>query len=170
MGKIKLSELKVNPKNPRLIKDLSFEKLKKSIAEFPKMLELRPIIIDDENMILGGNMRYKALKDLKYKEITDVWVKKASELTEEEKTRFILTDNIEFGEWDYDLLKDNFEDTFDLIDFEEKDIIKKTTVNIDPYEKTHILLSYPISYHSVVNKLIESLIEYPEIEIERSSN
>jgi ParB-like chromosome segregation protein Spo0J len=62
-SQIKLSALKVNPKNPRLIRDERFEKLKKSITEFPKMLELRPIIVDDDNMILGGNQRYKALLD-----------------------------------------------------------------------------------------------------------
>jgi hypothetical protein len=72
---IKLSSIKLNPNNPRLIRDDRFKKLVKSISEFPKMMELRPIIIDSYNMILGGNMRYRALKELKYKDISDTWVK-----------------------------------------------------------------------------------------------
>jgi len=103
---MKLSSLKLNPDNPRLIKDERFKKLCKSIQEFPKMMELRPIIIDktQDNLILGGNMRYRALKELKQKDIPDEWVKDASDLTEDEKRRFIIEDNVPFGEWDFDLL------------------------------------------------------------------
>ena len=67
---IKLSTIKPNPNNPRVIKDHKFEKLKKSINEFPKMMELRPMVINDDNIVLGGNMRLKALKDLGYKDRT----------------------------------------------------------------------------------------------------
>jgi DNA modification methylase len=70
---MKLSSIKSNPNNPRLIKDERFKKLVKSIEEFLKMLKLRPIIIDQEGMILGGNMRFKALKEIGYKEIPDDW-------------------------------------------------------------------------------------------------
>jgi len=107
---MKLSSIKLNPDNPRQIKDARFEALKKSIFEFPKMLELRPIIIDNDGVILGGNMRYRALKELKYKEIPDNWVRKATDLTDEERRRFILTDNNEFGEWDFDTLSSWDED------------------------------------------------------------
>lgn len=100
-----LSEIHINPSNPRIIKDERFKKLVKSIDEFPKMMALRPIIIDADGMILGGNMRFKALKELKYKDIPDEWVKRASELTDEEKQRFIVADNIGFGEYDWDILK-----------------------------------------------------------------
>jgi ParB-like chromosome segregation protein Spo0J len=103
---MKLSEIKANPNNPRLIKDDKFKKLVKSISEFPKMMELRPIVIDSEGMILGGNMRFKALQELKYKEVPDEWIKRADELTEEEKKRFIIADNVGFGDWDFDLLTD----------------------------------------------------------------
>jgi hypothetical protein len=141
MAKIKLSDLKVNPKNPRLIKDANFEKLKKSISEFPKMLELRPIIIDDTNMILGGNMRYKALKELKYKEISDTWIKKASELTDEEKKRFIIEDNLPFGEWDFDILNGEF-DKDELIDwgfeFDEEEKSKEKIIEDDYQPKDNI--------------------------------
>jgi DNA modification methylase len=107
--KMKISEIKLNKKNPRLIKDYKFEKLKKSITEFPKMLELRPIIIDNDNIILGGNMRYQALKDLGYKELPDNWVKKSSELSEEEKQRFVIADNVGFGDWDWDILANEWD-------------------------------------------------------------
>lgn len=106
---MKISEIKLNKKNPRLIKDYKFEKLKKSITEFPKMLELRPIIIDNDNIILGGNMRYQALKDLGYKELPDNWVKKSSELSEEEKQRFIIADNVGFGDWDWDIIANEWD-------------------------------------------------------------
>jgi len=101
---MKLSSIHSNPSNPRLIKDDRFKKLVKSIEEFPKMMALRPIIVDAGGMILGGNMRYKALKELKYKEVPDEWVRRADELTDEEKQRFIIEDNVPFGEWDFGLL------------------------------------------------------------------
>jgi hypothetical protein len=109
---MKTTDLKLNPDNPRLIKDERFKKLCKSIQEFPKMMELRPIVIDrtQDNLILGGNMRYRALKELKFKDIPDEWVKDASELTEEEKKRFIIEDNVPFGEWDFDLLANSWGD------------------------------------------------------------
>jgi ParB-like chromosome segregation protein Spo0J len=73
MAKIKLSELKVNPGNPRLIKDHKFKSLVKSLKEFPEMMKLRPIVVTDENIILGGNMRYRGLLELGYKEIPSEW-------------------------------------------------------------------------------------------------
>lgn len=103
---MKLSDIHSNPSNPRLIKDDRFKKLVKSIEEFPKMMALRPIIIDADGMILGGNMRFKALKELKYKDVPDEWIKRADELTDEEKRRFIIEDNVPFGEWDFGLLGD----------------------------------------------------------------
>lgn len=106
---MKLSEIKPNPNNPRILKDEKFKKLVKSIDEFPKMMKLRPIVVDNDNMILGGNMRLKALQELKYKEIPDEWVKRADELTEEEKKRFIIADNVGFGEWDWDVLANEWD-------------------------------------------------------------
>lgn len=106
---IKIKEIKPNPNNPRLIKDDKFKKLCDSIQAFPKMMELRPIIIDESNVILGGNMRFNALKHLGYKEIPAEWVKQASELTEEQKQEFIVKDNVGFGEWDWDLLANEWD-------------------------------------------------------------
>ena len=113
---IKLSTIKSNPNNPRVIKDHKFEKLKKSIEEFPKMMELRPMVINEDNIVLGGNMRLKALKDLGYKEVPDEWVKSAKDLTEDEQRRFIIADNVGFGEHDWEMLANEW-DTQELEDW-----------------------------------------------------
>lgn len=106
---IKLSEIKPNPENPRVIKDDKFKKLCSSIEKFPKMMQLRPIVVDENNIILGGNMRLKDLQHLGFKEVQKDWIKKASELTEEEKKEFIIKDNVGFGEWDWDDLGVNWD-------------------------------------------------------------
>ena len=102
---MKLSDIKANPNNPRVIKDDAFEKLCNSIKEFPKMMALRPMVVDQDNVVLGGNMRLKALQHLGFKEIPDEWVRKANELTDEEKRRFIIADNVSGGEWDWGILQ-----------------------------------------------------------------
>lgn len=101
-------KIKLNPDNPRQINETKFKKLKQSIQEFPKMLELRPIVVDKEGIILGGNMRYRALQDLGM-EIRDEWVKVADKLTDEERRRFIVEDNLEFGEFDWDSLSTQYD-------------------------------------------------------------
>jgi len=106
---VKITEIKTNPNNPRLIKDEKFAKLVKSIKEFPKMMELRPIIVNAENIILGGNMRFKALKELGYTNIPNEWIKRAEELTEDETRRFIIADNVGFGEHDWDVLANEWD-------------------------------------------------------------
>ncbi|TXH45720.1 MAG: hypothetical protein E6Q97_31005 [Desulfurellales bacterium] len=107
---MKLSAIKSNPKNPRLIRDEKFDRLKKSLESFPQMMELRPIVVDADGVILGGNMRYQALKALGKSEIPDEWVKRANELTEEQKREFIIKDNAGFGEWDWDLIANEWDD------------------------------------------------------------
>jgi len=104
--KVKLSAIKPNPKNPRLIKDEKFKKLVKSIKDFPQMLELRPIVVDENNIILGGNMRFKALKEAGY---TEVSIVRANDLTNEQKDEFIVKDNVGFGEWDWDSLANEWQ-------------------------------------------------------------
>ena len=105
---MKLSCLKPNPKNPRLIKDDKFKKLVKSIEDFPAMMEKRLIVcvtdVDGKLYPLGGNMRLRALKELKYNEIPDTWVVLADEWTAEQRNEFIIKDNVGFGEWDWDTL------------------------------------------------------------------
>jgi len=102
-----INEIKPNPNNPRIIKDDKFKKLVKSIQDFPQMLELRPIVIDENNIVLGGNMRLKACIEAGLK---DVPVKQAKELTENQKKEFIVKDNVGYGEWDWDDLANNWDE------------------------------------------------------------
>ena len=103
---VKISAIKPNKDNPRLIKDDKFKKLVKSIKEFPEMLKLRPIVVDEDMMVLGGNMRLRASMDAGLKE---VWVEVAKELSEEQKKEFIVKDNVNFGEWDWDMVANEWE-------------------------------------------------------------
>ena len=105
-NKIKISKIKSNPNNPRLIKDYKFRKLVKSIKEFPEMLKLRPIVVDENNIILGGNMRYKACIEAGLKEI---YVIQADDLSEDQKKEFIIKDNSSFGEWDWDVIANEWD-------------------------------------------------------------
>ena len=104
-----INEIKPNPNNPRLIKDHKFKQLVKSIQDFPQMLELRPIVIDENNMVLGGNMRLKACIEAG---LTDVPVIHANNLSEAQKKEFIVKDNVGYGEWEWDALANewNIED------------------------------------------------------------
>ena len=103
---MRIQDIKPNPNNPRIIKDDKFKKLVESIKSFPQMLELRPIVIDENNIVLGGNMRLKACIEAG---LTDVPVKQANELTEEQKKEFIIKDNVGFGEWDWNQLANEWE-------------------------------------------------------------
>ena len=110
MKLVKISDVKPNPKNPRIIKDGKFQKLVKSIQEFPDMLNKRPLIVftdvDGKYVVLGGNMRLKALNELKFKEIPVII---ADEWTEEQKHEFLIKDNVGFGEWDWDSLANEWD-------------------------------------------------------------
>ena len=103
---MKVNALKLNPKNPRVIKDEKFKQLVKSIKEFPEMMAKRPMVcvtdVDGRLFPLGGNMRLKALQELKYKDIPDEWVMLADDWTEEQRNEFIIKDNVSFGEWNWD--------------------------------------------------------------------
>ena len=105
---VKIASVKPSPNNPRIIKDNKFKKLVRSIQDFPEMLKLRPIVVDDDNFILGGNMRYKACVEAGLKEISII---KATELTEEQKQEFVIKDNSSFGEWDWDVLANEWDNT-----------------------------------------------------------
>ena len=110
---VKVGEIKSNPNNPRIIKDEKFEKLVKSIREFPEMLNLRPIVVNDEMVVLGGNMRLKACKEAGLKEIPVI---KASQLTEKQQREFIIKDNVGFGEWDWETIANEW-DSIELQDW-----------------------------------------------------
>ena len=107
---VKIGQVKSNPNNPRVIKDSNFEKLVRSIKEFPKMLKIRPIVVNDDMIVLGGNMRLKACKEAGLKEVPII---KAGELTEDEQRQFIIKDNVSGGEWDWEMLNSEW-DTEDL--------------------------------------------------------
>ena len=107
---VKIAKLKANPSNPRTLRDEKFLKLKKSIEDFPDMLNKRPIIAvtdtDGKLMVLGGNMRLRACQDLGLKEVP---VMMADEWTEEQRREFIVKDNVGFGEWDWDDLANEWD-------------------------------------------------------------
>jgi DNA modification methylase len=102
----KISAIKRNPNNPRILKDDKFAKLTQSIKDFPQMLEIRPIVVNDDMIVLGGNMRLKACKEAG---LSEVPVVKVSDLTEEQQREFIIKDNVGFGEWDWDLLANEWD-------------------------------------------------------------
>ena len=106
MELVKISKVKPNETNPRFIKDSKFKKLVKSIKEFPEMLKLRPIVVNKDMVVLGGNMRLKACKEAGLKE---VYILKADNLTEEQQKEFIVKDNVGFGEWDWDILANDWD-------------------------------------------------------------
>lgn len=103
--KVKISQVKPNPENPRLIKDDKFFKLVRSIQDFPQMLDIRPIVVNDDMIVLGGNMRLKACKEAGLKEVPIIM---ASNLTEDQQMEFIIKDNVGFGEWDWEDLANNW--------------------------------------------------------------
>lgn len=134
---MKITDIKPNPNNPRVIRDDKFDKLCRSLADFPQMMELRPIIIDADSVILGGNMRYQALRASGKTEIPDAWVKQASELTEAQKQEFIIKDNVGFGEWDFELLASMFSsDDLDAwgVDLPEMESVEMPEVKEDNHE------------------------------------
>ena len=133
---VKLYKIKGNPNNPRIIKNDKFKKLVKSIQEFPEMLKLRPIVVDEDMIVLGGNMRLKASKDAGLKE---VWIEVAEGLTEEQKKEFIVKDNVGFGEWDWDMLANEW-NVLELMDW---------GVNVPTIKNTELLskLEYKSMYY-----------------------
>jgi DNA modification methylase len=141
--KYPINSIKGNPNNPRLIKDDKFAKLVKSIKEFPEMLELRPIVVNDDMVVLGGNMRLKACKEAGLKEIP---IMKASTLTEEQQKEFIIKDNVGFGEWDWSTLANEWDSTkleewgMDLPDFTSEETAEEDDYEIPDEIKTDIVL------------------------------
>lgn len=154
---VDINSVVLNPKNPRIIKDEKFKKLCKSIKDFPEMLNIRPIVVDENMMVLGGNMRLKACKELKLDKVPICYV---NELTEEQKNEFIIKDNNSFGEWDYkelgnwnkDLLLNGGFEIYDMIGiFGDNELTNKfkgniegsnfnpDNINVDDYVKQNIL-------------------------------
>ena len=152
-----ISQVKENSNNPRFIKDEKFKKLVQSIKEFPEMLKLRPLVIDENNIVLGGNMRLKACKELKIKEVPVVYAKN---LSEKQKSEFIIKDNVGFGDWDWDILANEW-DSQQLEDW-GLDIPKENDVEIDevePSENNSWFLNIEFESEKDVQKWYEKLTE-----------
>ena len=158
--KVKITDIKANPNNPRLIKDDKFAKLVKSVQEFPEMLEIRPIVVNTDMVVLGGNMRLKACKEAKIKELTVIV---ADNLTEEQQREFLIKDNVSGGEWDWNLLANEW-DSEQLIDWgvdipdfsiEEELEQKDLSSEIDNLFRIEIICKDEESQENTYNKLIE---------------
>jgi DNA modification methylase len=157
MQLVNIQEIKNNENNPRIIKDYKFKQLVKSIKEFPEMLKLRPIVVNSDMIVLGGNMRLKACKEAGLKE---VWILKADELTEEQQREFIVKDNVGFGEWDWDVLANEWNNQqledwgLDLLPFEEEDVLEAKEDDFDttPPEQPETVLGdlYEIGEHRLL--------------------
>ena len=163
----KISEIKTNPNNPRLIKDDKFAKLVKSIKEFPEMLDLRPIVVNDDMIVLGGNMRLKACKEAGLKVVPVI---KASELTEEQQRRFIIADNVGFGEWDWEMLGNEWEAEqleewgLEVPNFTETNYSDKNKeINVDDLDtKMTIKLNYTEDEYWKVKSQLSEIAATPE--------
>ena len=106
-GEVKLDVIKPHPKNPRIISAEQIVKLGKSIKDFEDMMEVRGIVVDENNIIIGGNQRFAALKENGYETIPGKWVTKVTGWSEERKQEFMIKDNAPVsGEWDFELLED----------------------------------------------------------------
>jgi len=110
--KVSIHSIKENPHNPRTITEEKFRKLVKSLQQFPEMLEARPIVVDENNVVLGGNMRLKAAKEAGLEEVYIF----RSEWSHDRNSEFIIKDNVGFGEWDWDMLANEWE-AYDLEDW-----------------------------------------------------
>lgn len=170
-GIINLEKLKANPENPRVITNKQLDKLKKSIVDFPDMLSISPLVVDESFTIIGGNMRFKALKDLGYIETPFVQI---IGMSNQEKKEFVIKDNINYGDWDWNLLLNEFpqpklldfgvvipEHLIDQNDVRQEDVntIKdqfNTWLNSD--ERTVKLFLPDGEYHEVIDQLNELVI------------
>ena len=150
---VAISKLRGNPKNPRIIKDEKFQKLVQSIRDFPEMLALRPIVVDADYMVLGGNMRLKACQAAGLKEVPIVV---ASDLTPDQQREFVIKDNVGFGEWEWDALANEWDaetldkwglDVPEMIDeAEEGDEIEfPQSVQLAPTQEYIVLVAEPNS-------------------------
>lgn len=175
---MKIKEFKPLEKNPFKSKgDKQIEAIGNSIKSFEKMMEIRKIVIDEDNNILGGNKRFFALKRLGYKDIPKKWIDKREDLTEKQKREFIIKDNAHWGsEWDYDLLDEwnidleeygldlNYNDAFD------EEILETKEKEITPFNRTHILFSFKPEIFLKIKKYIEKIKEIDGVEYEQGSN
>jgi ParB-like chromosome segregation protein Spo0J len=159
METVKINEIKLNPNNPRIIKDDKFKKLVQSIKDFPEMLDIRPIVVNKDMIILGGNMRYKACKEAGLKEIPVI----ITDLTEAQQREFLIKDNTSGGEWDWEILNNEWnteqlqEWGLDLPDFKinNDEDLKDLSSTINNLYRIEIICIDEEHQENSYNKLIE---------------
>jgi len=164
-NKIKISNFKNNPTNPRVIKDDKFNKLVKSIQEFPEMMEKRPMVcvtdVDGKLYPLGGNMRLKAIKEIGYNEIPETWVSIADNWTQEKRNEFVIKDNIGYGEWDWENLANEWDAEkldewgLDVPEFKNSEDTDDLSSDIKPLFRIEIICKDEEHQENTYNKLIE---------------
>jgi ParB-like chromosome segregation protein Spo0J len=160
MEVLKINQIKLNPNNPRIIKDDKFKKLVQSIKDFPEMLNIRPIVVNKDMIILGGNMRYKACKEAGLKEIPVI----VTDLTEAQQREFLIKDNTSGGEWDWEVLANEWNNeqleawgldipNFDtkINDIEDNDL----SDNLETNYRIEVILSDEKTQELLYNELIE---------------
>jgi hypothetical protein len=164
---MRIQDIKPNPENPRIIKDHKFKQLVESIKSFPQMLELRPIVIDENNVVLGGNMRLKACIEAG---LTDVSVVQAKDLTDLQKKEFIVKDNVGYGEWDWDDLANNWDEQLltewglDIPNFQTDtfaDLNKELSLD-DVTDSMLINLKYTEEEYYIVKEALSKIASTPE--------
>jgi hypothetical protein len=158
---IDINDLNENPNNPRVIEDGDFDALCESIRSFPKMLELRPIVVNDQMVPLGGNMRLRACKTVGFEKIP---VLMASELTEAEQRQFIITDNVSRGQWDWQVLREEW-DVEELAEWGIELPELMTDIDIDKFfepdindsiKKFKVILDFSEDDFNEFNKLLDN--------------
>ena len=157
--KVSISSITENSANPRFINKHKFQKLVNSVKQFPEMLSLRPIVVDKDNVILGGNMRYKACKELGLKQ---VYIIQATDLDDKQAQEFIVKDNVGFGEWDWDVLANDW-DVKELEDWgldgfpfeEEEKELKDISDTIESSFRIEVEIENEEEQEKLYNELIE---------------
>ena len=166
---IAISKIKLNPNNPRLIKDDKFSKLVQSIKDFPEMLNIRPIVVNDDMIILGGNMRFKACKEAGLKEVPII---KASGLSAEKQREFLIKDNVSGGEWDWDMLANEWDEIelgdwgLDIQNFNTGNVDysdKNEEINVDDFENEMVIkLKFSENDYNLVREQLSKIASTPE--------
>jgi len=171
--RVDIRSIRPHGRNPRKITKQALERLKRSIQEFPEMLRLRPIVVDENGVIIGGNQRYAALCKLGH---THVWITRATELTEKQKREFMLRDNVSAGEWDVELLRSEYADlALDDIGIDLPDAIAPASTDDIVQEDTrqlqrmYVLFSAPISNTEGLAQIVELASAFPHIEMEQAA-
>ena len=163
---VKITEIKANPNNPRILKDDKFRKLVTSIEKFPEMADVRPIVVNMDMVVIGGNMRLRAMKEVGWKEAFVQIV----DWTEEQQKEFIIKDNLGYGEWDWDDLANNWDEqeltdwgldipNFDTEGFADKN--KELSLD-DVTDSMTITLKYTEDEYHIVKDGLLKLASTPE--------